>query len=1514
MAISFTGSYTQNFDTLPNSGAAVAWANNSTLAGWYLFRQPSTGTAVTTIETGAGTSTTGSFYSFGAAASTERALGGLGSGGAYFGSPATAAVAGWIGFGASNGTGQDLTTVTVTFNGEQWRNGGNTTAQSMVLQYGFGTSFTAVTTWTAAGTSFNWTSPVATATGAAVDGNVAGLVAGVGGALTLNQSWTAGSTLWFRWIENNDSGNDHGLAIDNFSLSAVVAPPASPTVNLSLNTNSASEAAQTLITVTATASASQANAQTVTLSLAGTGITTGDTITPATLVITIPAGQTTGSLSFNIADDATVEAAETLVVSIASVSSGLTLGATTSANVSIADNTGSLLTLVGSATSATASEIPAFDPISDRLYVVAATVVNVYSVSGTGTLTALGNLVPGFTAPTGFTAAPNSVAVMNGVVAVAWEIRDSVTGAHSPGRVSFHNAADGSFLNVVTVGALPDMLTFTPDGSKLLVANEGEPNSYGQATSFDPEGSISIIDLAGGVAAATVATAGFTGFNLQVAALKAAGVRIYGPGATVAQDLEPEYITVSADGNTAWVTLQEANALALVDIATATVTQIIPLGLKNHNLAGNGLDASDQDSGAINIANWPVLGMYQPDAIASYVVGGQTYTVMANEGDSRSYTGFNEEIRVGNDGYVLDPTVFPNAAALKQNANLGRLQVTNASGDIDGDGDFDQIHALGSRSFSIRDAAGNLVWDSGDMLEQLSAARMRALFNSEGTASGFDSRSDNKGPEPEGLVLGQVGSRTYAFIGLERTGDVVVFDISNPVAPSFVQWINLPQDRGVEGLAFVSAANSPTGKPLLITAAETSNTVTVYEIAVPLRIADIQGAAHISPRVGQAVAGVPGIVTALASNGFYMQDPQPDNNPATSEAIFVFTSVAPTVTVGQAVRVSGTVSEFRPSSQGLTQTEITSPVISAWTEGVGLTITPVVIGTDRTPPTSVIASESGNVETTGTFNPAVDGIDFWESLEGMLVQVNNPVAVSPTLGGAAEEIWVLANNGAGATGVTARGGIGVSAGDFNPERIQLDDMTSAVDFPSVDVGARLSNVTGVIGYDGSNFELRLTTAPTVVQASTLTRETTALVPGTSQLTVATFNVENLDPNDGAAKFANIAAAIVNNLKAPDILSLEEVQDNNGATNDSVVDASVTLQALVNAIVAAGGPTYQWQQINPVDDTNGGEPGGNIRNVFLYNPLRVDYVPGSVGLIDPGNAAFNNSRKPLVAQFDFNGERVTLVSNHFVSKGGDDPLFGSDQPPILSSEATRTAQATVVKTYVQALLTSDPNAKVLVLGDLNDFEFSAPLTVLESAGLTSLVETLPANERYTYNFQGNAQALDHILASANLLGRLAGYDVVHINSEFLDQVSDHDPVVASFNIVQGVPINGTVGRDNLVGGAGADTIIGGQGRDVLTGGAGADKFVYKSLLDAGDQITDFVVGLDKIVITDLLTAVMAPGGDPVALGIIRVSLAGVGTALIFDPDGSAGPAVGRTLVDLVGVAVPNPMDLLGTLAP
>lgn len=487
-----------------------------------------------------------------------------------------------------------------------------------------------------------------------------------------------------------------------------------------------------------------------------------------------------------------------------------------------------------------AAEIPTYDPDSQRLFVVNAAdrTIDVIGITDPTNPSLLFNIDINTYFPGGNA---NSVAFNNGILAAAVEA--PVT--QDLGQALFFNA-DGNLLGNVTVGALPDMLTFTPDGQSLLVANEGEPNSD---YTIDPEGSVSIIDLDFlNLSNSNVITAGFTQFNSQIDQLRNAGVRIFGPNATVAQDLEPEYITVSPDSQTAWVALQENNAMGVLDLINNEFTDIIPLGFKDHSLPGNGFDASNRDD-AINIANWPVLGMYQPDGIDSYTVNGTTYIVTANEGDARDYDTFSEEVRLGDDEYQLDPTVFSND--LKDDENLGRLNLTNTLGDANGDGLFEQIYAYGARSFSIwewDEAAGTLnqVFDSGDEFEQITAQSLPDFFNSNNDENSFDTRSDDKGPEPEDVKIAEINGRFYAFVGLERVGGIMTYDVTDPVNPVFVDYINNRDfmaeetlngmtnpavgDLGPEGLLFISATDSPNGQPLLVVGNEVSGTTTVFSI------------------------------------------------------------------------------------------------------------------------------------------------------------------------------------------------------------------------------------------------------------------------------------------------------------------------------------------------------------------------------------------------------------------------------------------------------------------------------------------------------------------------------------------------------------------------------------------------------------------------------------------------------------------------------------------------------------
>ncbi len=445
-----------------------------------------------------------------------------------------------------------------------------------------------------------------------------------------------------------------------------------------------------------------------------------------------------------------------------------------------------------------------------------------------------------------------SIACMNGVLAVSVI---NQLGKTENGHVVFFNASTLAFMSKVDVGANPDMLTFSPNGKMVLVANEGEPNSD---YTIDREGSISIIDVSKGIATLTqneVKTAGFTDFNgtnidwrIKITGkIQSGGTFLR--NSTIAEDLEPEYIAVSDDSKTAWATCQENNCLAEIDLTTAKVTKLIPLGFKNHNLTGNGLDASDNGA-TINIRNFPVFGMYMPDAIASYKIGDTTFLVTANEGDARADWGAanNEEIRFGNAAYVVDTAKFggaTNVAALKASSAMGRLNLTRAFGDFNKDGKYDSAFCYGARSFSVwNSVTGKLAWDSKDQFEQRLAVLYPANFNASHTSNTIDTRSDDKGPEPEAVVIGKILDSMYAFVGLERIGGIMIYNITNPNKPYFVNYINTRNfsvtpssgnlttvgDLGPEGLVFIPKSKSPNGQDLLLVSNEVSGTVAIIQL------------------------------------------------------------------------------------------------------------------------------------------------------------------------------------------------------------------------------------------------------------------------------------------------------------------------------------------------------------------------------------------------------------------------------------------------------------------------------------------------------------------------------------------------------------------------------------------------------------------------------------------------------------------------------------------------------------
>jgi predicted extracellular nuclease len=618
----------------------------------------------------------------------------------------------------------------------------------------------------------------------------------------------------------------------------------------------------------------------------------------------------------------------------------------------------------------------------------------------------------------------------------------------------------------------------------------------------------------------------------------------------------------------------------------------------------------------------------------------------------------------------------------------------------------------------------------------------------------------------------------------------------------------------IEGLALGPAL--PDGRRLLVAVSDNNFQPSVQAnqflffalsgVAPPVvdrpevRIEEIQGAGHYSPLVGRCVSGVTGVVTAVLGGGkgqaFFVQSPDGDGRPGTSDGLFVTTleGAAP-VAVGDLARLAGRVEE----RVWRTELPVTRLVASEL----------VVLEHDRELPPPVVLGDGGRpiprpeIAAPGlaVFDPSRYAADAFETLEGMRVRVEEPTVVGPT--SRYGEIVVLADGGLSSAHRTTRGGVRMGEGQMNPERIMIDDGL-APDPPAVAVGdALFAPVDGILHYSYGNYKLLNTSLLTRVIPGGLGREMTVFEGDATHLTVATFNVENLSFTSSKEKFRRVAGIVAINLGSPDIVALQEVQDDSGPEDDGRVSAEQTLARLIGAIETAGGVRYDTRWVDPADNADGGQPGANIRTAYLFNPDRVAFVDRggrsdetevvvlagsqlsrSPGLVDPDNPAYcagvdghGGSRKPLVGEFLFAGHRLVLVNLHFASKGGDDPLFGRVQPPVTHSTVRRLEQAQVVAGFVDSVLADDPDARIVVLGDLNDFESSVPLQALEAVGLEDLIRRLPASDGYSYVYQGNSQILDHVLASRAAAKGVA-IDVVHVNAEFpsTDRASDHDPII------------------------------------------------------------------------------------------------------------------------------------------
>lgn len=572
-----------------------------------------------------------------------------------------------------------------------------------------------------------------------------------------------------------------------------------------------------------------------------------------------------------------------------------------------------------------------------------------------------------------------------------------------------------------------------------------------------------------------------------------------------------------------------------------------------------------------------------------------------------------------------------------------------------------------------------------------------------------------------------------------------------------------------------------------------------------LIIGQIQGKQHRSPYDGQTVTNILGVVTAVRGDGFFIQDPKPDGDPGTSDGVFVKPAGYCDPDKGNLILLpKAVVREFNPVGVGensLTITNLVAEKCNLQEKSFPIPL-PLVIGEGgRVPPSEIIENDTrGYVNRDNTYDPDEDGLDFYESLEGMLVQVNNAIAVSTKDGH--RNVSVVGDNGKFTNPLSIEGFMVIREGDFNPERLLLDD--DFIVMPNIQVGARFTEpIIGIIDYNFGEYNLEPTQRLVYSQA-TPKAQSVPQAAKQGELSVVTYNVENLDPIARPDRLAKLADEVVHKLASPDLLALQEIQDNDGVMDSRITSASETIKAIISAIKAAGGPTYLWVNIDPVDDADGGVPGGNIRPVILYradrgietigwNPARSDQQfsiksqngqillsnnPARLGI---GNYFFNGSRKPLLVQFSYAGPSLFVINSHLKSKSEDGPLYGEMQPPPLETLKQRIGQAQFIARIISQILATEPSAKIILLGDLNDFPWTEPLQALEGSSMQNLILKLPENERFTYSHSGMGQVLDHILVSSSLADAVLDFKVMHLNTIQLpsNQLSDHDPVYALF---------------------------------------------------------------------------------------------------------------------------------------
>ncbi|PFA24748.1 endonuclease [Bacillus cereus] len=602
---------------------------------------------------------------------------------------------------------------------------------------------------------------------------------------------------------------------------------------------------------------------------------------------------------------------------------------------------------------------------------------------------------------------------------------------------------------------------------------------------------------------------------------------------------------------------------------------------------------------------------------------------------------------------------------------------------------------------------------------------------------------------------------------------------------------SVPTDKGIRYNEPIVLNENSVIKAIAVKEGLESSAVSTFSFTVvkseQVRIHDIQGKSHVSPYDGKTVRNVEGVVTALDKYGFYMEDSQPDNDPATSEGIYVYKKDA-NVAIGDLVQVDGEVEEFiGPGYAEKFETDLPITEIKASRA--------VVKEKNQQLPPAVVLGENGikipdqiiDNDAFGVFDPNEDAIDFYESLEGMRVRMQTPKIIAPQKNG---NLYVTVENGSDKV-VTKYGTPLLDENQFNPERLSLKVSRDYV----AKVGDQFTgDITGVVGYDYGAYRISPVTELPSITDGGFKQVGANIQPRLGKLTVATYNIENFSANKKETsdeKVKSLAYSIKYNLKMPDIIGVQEMQDNNGAVNDGTTDASLSAKRIIDAVQEIRGPKYEYVEVAPLNNQDGGAPGANIRVGFFYNPSRVKLAEKPKLLetnptrIGQDNPLFESTRKPLAAEFTFQGQNIVVVSNHLNSKLGDATPFGKIQPLVFKSEEKRIQLAQEVNSFVKGIQKKDANAPVVVVGDMNDFEFSKPLQALKGDVMKDMLETVSKDNRYTYIHEGNAQVLDHILVTNNIAPHTI-VDPVHLNTNIMKEhgrVSDHDPVLAQIDLKQ-----------------------------------------------------------------------------------------------------------------------------------